>query len=674
MVFVIWFCKVIMHFENKVRSLQGPILVIGASGFIGANLLRSLLQHRTDVVGTFFSGSPWRLNGIPSINMVFADITNTTNLSSLLDNLKPRTIFDCASFGAYFFESDIERIHNTNYLSFINILEEVANHDVVAYIHAGSSSEYGLNSSAPDEDSPLVPNSHYAISKAAASQVVCYYGKIKRVNVLNLRLYSVYGPYEDSSRLMPILCERTLQGKLPTFADPKTSRDFVYVDDAVDAFVNAALNVSPDIAGNSYNIGTGVSTSLEELASLAKDLFDIGATPQYNLAKNRTWDLTDWQAAPGKADRDLGWTPKTSLSEGLLRTREWWQENLKNTDFKSITKNHNINAGKQSISVIVACYKDEQAIPIMYERLVAVFKKVRVSYEIIFVNDCSPDNSEMVIRKITANDPNVIGITHSRNFGSQSAFKSGMELVSKEACVLMDGDLQDPPEVIEDMIEKWRAGADVVYGCRVKRDMPWAVEFFYKGFYWLFSALSEVPIPRNAGDFSLLDQSVVYWMLQCKERDAFLRGLRAYIGFKQVGIDYTRPERMFGVTTNNFRKNIGWAKKAIFSFSRLPLHALTAFGALSTIGSIAISFLAIFIRVFMPDSVPKGVTFLSLIVFFFGSVTILGLGLLGEYIGKILEETKARPAFIRKRLTINGCTRPISQQICRKNKNPSLFH
>jgi dolichol-phosphate mannosyltransferase len=290
----------------------------------------------------------------------------------------------------------------------------------------------------------------------------------------------------------------------------------------------------------------------------------------------------------------------------------------------------------------------------MYERLLAVFTRLELDYEIIFVNDSSPDNSEEVIREISAKDPHVWGITHSRNFGSQAAFRSGMELAGKEACVLLDGDLQDPPELIEDFVRLWKEGADVVYGRRIKREMSRALEFFYKIFYRVFSAMSDFTIPRDAGDFSLMDASVVYWLLQCQERDSFLRGLRAYVGFKQAGVDYVRPERLFGRSTNNLIKNIGWAKKAIFSFSRTPLHCLTAFGVITSCVTFLLAIWVFVTRFFFPENAPRGITFLALIIMFFGSSIILGLGLLGEYLGKIFEEAKARPPFIRKNLVKRG--------------------
>lgn len=643
-----------MNAEEKLKSLVGPILVIGASGFVGANLLRRLLAVRSDVVGTVFSGSPWRLEGLPATNIAYLNLQDSVSTRSLFQRVAPKTIFDCSSFGAYSFEQDHERIHATNYTSFIRMLEELVPLELNAYIHAGSSSEYGLNSAGPIEADAPVPNSHYAVSKVAANAAITYFGKVRDFPIVNLRLYSVYGPYEDSSRLISTLCEHSLRGQLPPFAKPEVTRDFIYIDDVVEAFADAALNMGPALAGESFNIGTGVQTSLAQLASVAQRVFGLDTSPQFTPSAGRPWDTDNWYANPGKAHGLLGWQARVSLAEGLALSQKWWREELRLNQFQKLSKKAPRRTSHNSVSAIIACYKDAPAIPIMHERLSAVFGKLGIDYEIIFVNDCSPDDSEAVIQNLSAIDPHVVGITHSRNFGSQAAFRSGMELASKEACVLLDGDLQDPPELIQQFVEQWRAGADVVYGRRVKRDMPYWLEACYRSFYRLFAAMSEVPVPKNAGDFSLIDRKAVHWLLQCEERDAFLRGLRAYVGFTQVGVDYVRPERMFGVSTNNWIKNIGWAKKGIFSFTRMPLHLLTAAGSAACAGTLLLSLFAIYVRLVAPDSVPQGMTFLSLLVMFFGSFTILGIGLLGEYIGKIFEEVKARPAFIRRHIIVRG--------------------
>ena len=265
-----------------------------------------------------------------------------------------------------------------------------------------------------------------------------------------------------------------------------------------------------------------------------------------------------------------------------------------------------------------------------------------------------PDNSIQVIEDISSRDPHVLGISHSRNFGSQMAFRSGMELATKNSVVLLDGDLQDPPELIEDFHAQWKQGHDVVFGRRVKRDMPWHWGLMYKAFYRVFAAFSYVPIPHDAGDFSLMDRRVVAWLLQCTERDLFMRGLRAYVGFKQTGVDYVRPERMFGTSTNSFFKNIDWAKRGIFSFSNTPLTMLTAVGVGSLAISVLLAIVVALLKVFFPDIAPRGATTLLVAILLFGSFNLFAISLVGEYVAKIMTEVKGRPRLIRSALIRNG--------------------
>lgn len=642
---------------HLIHVLPGPILVIGASGFVGANLFHSLLPCRSDVFGTTHAHLPWRLEGVPVQHTLHLDLLSPSSIEDVMKRVQPAVVFNCSSYGAYSFESDPDRIHRTNYLSTINLLEICERVQIKVYVHAGSSSEYGLNCAAPSEDSFLIPDSHYAVSKASTAQALAYFAKVRGLACVNLRLYSLYGPYEDASRLIPTLCEHILRGDLPPFVNPDISRDFVYVDDAVEAFLTAAARIDQCRVGESYNVGTGVKVTIRELAELVRELFGVRAQPQLSSMPSRAWDHADWYANPARINEDFGWQAKTSLAEGLEKTLQWWRGFLRDHPFHTLTKKR-AQLGKNSLSAIVACYRDEQAIPIMYERLSKAMSALGLDYEIIFVNDASPDNSTAVIADISARDPRVIGIVHSRNFGSQAAFRSGLEISTKEGCVLLDGDLQDPPELIAQFVEKWRAGADVVYGLRVKREMPGWLESLYKGFYSLLALVSDIPIPKNAGDFSLIDRNAVRWILRCNERDSFLRGLRAYVGFRQEGVAYVRPERMFGRSTNNWIKNIGWAKKAIFSFSRVPLHLLTALGSLATVVSLMLILYMTVAKLLFPEITPRGITTVLMMILLFGSVNLLGLGLLGEYVGKIMEETKQRPPFIRVLRIERGETLP----------------
>lgn len=302
----------------------------------------------------------------------------------------------------------------------------------------------------------------------------------------------------------------------------------------------------------------------------------------------------------------------------------------------------------KKISVVVACYKDSQAIPIMYERLINIFQKIKYDYEIIFVNDSSPDDTIQIIKKISKLDKNVIGINHTRNFGSQAAFISGMEISKGSAVVLMDGDLQDPPELISDFILKWEEGFEVIYGVRKSREAPWYMQVSYKMFYRIFSKLSSFQVPKDAGDFSLMDRKVVEFILELDEREPFIRALRAFYGGKNLGIPYIRPERKFGKSTNNIFKNLGWAAKGLVAVSRIPLNLVTLLSLF--IMPVSLIFLIV-LKTFLGglSSQILDSIFLFILVFIIFQNSILAL-----YLGKVFEDVKKRPHFIRESLIISG--------------------
>ncbi len=306
---------------------------------------------------------------------------------------------------------------------------------------------------------------------------------------------------------------------------------------------------------------------------------------------------------------------------------------------------------QRTLSAVVTCYKDAQAIPLMHQRLTEVFSRLRVNYEIIFVNDASPDDADDVLHKLTASDSHVLAIEHSRNFGSQNAFISGMQIATGDGVIVLDGDLQDPPELIADFYEKWRAGYDVVYGCRGRREGSLQLALFAKLFYRLFRKLSYVPIPVDAGDFALMDRRVVDVILALPETDQFLRGLRAWVGFEQIGVDYVRPKRVFGRSTHSWLKNIWWAKKGIFAFTFAPIEVLGYVGGILTLLSFGAVLYGV-VDAFQHPHAPLGIALLLSVVAFFGSLNLLAAAVVGEYVVKILEEAKRRPRFIRKAIRV----------------------
>jgi len=301
---------------------------------------------------------------------------------------------------------------------------------------------------------------------------------------------------------------------------------------------------------------------------------------------------------------------------------------------------------RKKLSAVIACYRDAPAIPVMNQRLSTIFQKIGVDYEIIFVNDCSPDNAAEVLADLATKNKKVIVVNHTRNFGSQSAFTSGMRIASGDAVILLDGDLQDPPELIESFYQKWQEGYDVVYGIRVKRDASLFLQIAYKAFYRVFRAASYVPMPLDAGDFSLLDRRVVDALNSLPESNRFLRGLRTWVGFKQTGVSYVRPERMFGRTTNSFLKNIGWARKAIFSFSYAPLDIITFLAFATVVVALLLIVVQITLRILRPDLAPTGFTTLIVLILFMGGIQLLCLSIIGSYLAHIYDEVKRRPPYL----------------------------
>jgi dolichol-phosphate mannosyltransferase len=310
------------------------------------------------------------------------------------------------------------------------------------------------------------------------------------------------------------------------------------------------------------------------------------------------------------------------------------------------------------LSAVIACYRDAPAVPIMHERLSSMFNEIGADYEIIFVNDGSPDNAREVLAELAGRDPKVVVVNHTRAFGSQSAFTSGMRISTGDAVVLLDGDLQDPPEVIPQFVERWREGFDIVYGVRVERETTAFMRRAYKLFYRVFRRLSYLSIPLDAGDFGLLDRRVVDALNGLPESHRFIRGLRAWVGYRQSGVPYVRPERMFGKTTNSLIKNIGWARRAIVSFSYVPLD-LIAWLALVTVG---VSFLGLVAQLILhfadPSLAPKGFTTLIVGMLFIGGIQLLCLAIIGSYVAHIYEESKHRPPYLVESVLNDPTTAP----------------
>lgn len=298
----------------------------------------------------------------------------------------------------------------------------------------------------------------------------------------------------------------------------------------------------------------------------------------------------------------------------------------------------------KKISVIIVCYKDAGSIKEMHRRVTAAMKEITQNYEMIFVNDRSPDNTREILKELAAQDKRVIGINHSRNFGSQIAYTTGMRYCDGDAAILLDGDIQDPPELFPELVKKWLDGYAVVYGERVRRKGGIFRRIGYKLFYRLFRKLSYIEIPLDAGDFSLIDRRVLNIINDFPEVDRYIRGLRAAAGFRSIGVPYTRQERFSGETNNSLLANFRWAKRMLVAFSYRPLEMISWVAALVTLMSLAA--ILFYFALYLFISAPSGFLTLLVFVLFLGAIQLLSLSVIAEYLARIFEEVKHRPAGI----------------------------
>lgn len=298
------------------------------------------------------------------------------------------------------------------------------------------------------------------------------------------------------------------------------------------------------------------------------------------------------------------------------------------------------------LSVIVPCFNEEEVIEHTHGRLEAALRAITPDFEIIYVDDGSKDGTAALLRDIQAGSDKVRIIRLSRNFGHQVAVTAGVEYAVGDAVVLIDADLQDPPEVIAEMVEKWREGYHVVYGTRAERPGEtkfklWTAHAFYR----LINSLSEVPIPLDTGDFRLMDRSVVDALARMRERHRLLRAMTSWVGFRQFALPYRRAERFAGTSKYPLRKMLTLAIDGIISFSAVPLKLVTtvglAFSALSVIGIIY----ALIVRL-TTDNWVQGWTLIFITMLMIGGLQFIFLGVIGEYIGRIYSEAKNRPLFL----------------------------
>lgn len=302
-------------------------------------------------------------------------------------------------------------------------------------------------------------------------------------------------------------------------------------------------------------------------------------------------------------------------------------------------------------SVVIPVYNEEAVADECYARLTKVMQSLSENYELIFVDDGSRDNTNAIIAGFCAKDSHVRLVTFSRNFGHQAAISAGMDLSDGQAVIVIDADLQDPPEVIPEMVKKWQEGYDVVYGRRTRRK---GESLFKKTtaklFYRFLSAQTDVEIPVDTGDFRLIDRKVCDVLTSLTEKNRYVRGLVSFAGFRQTGVQYVRDERFAGKTKYPLKKMLNFAVDATTSFSKKPLKLAGYVGFFLSLASFVYLFITIYLKLFTNKTVSGWASILSVSLFFNG-VALIMLGIIGEYIGRIYDEVKNRPLYIIKEKT-----------------------
>jgi glycosyltransferase involved in cell wall biosynthesis len=302
------------------------------------------------------------------------------------------------------------------------------------------------------------------------------------------------------------------------------------------------------------------------------------------------------------------------------------------------------------LSVVIPVFNEEGNITVLHSRLTAVLEDTHLDYEIIFVDDGSSDDCLNQLQHLSVKDKRVLVVELARNFGHQVAISAGLDFARGQAVAVMDADLQDPPEVLPAFIAKWREGNDVVYAVREQRKEGWLKRTSYAVFYRLLHRVANVPIPLDSGDFCVMDRRVVNLLRSMPERNRFVRGIRSWVGLKQVGLPFERAARHAGESKYTFSRLMLLALDGLISFSYVPLRLITFLGFSVSALSILMA-IFYFVKKLLYGLSPPGFATLIVSIFFLAGIQLITLGVIGEYVGRIFEEAKRRPLYVLRQAT-----------------------
>jgi nucleoside-diphosphate-sugar epimerase len=304
------------------------VLVTGASGFVGANLARRLVRDGHEVsILVRDKADLWRLSDLlDAIRILHCTLVDREGVERAVVEIGPEWVFHLAVHGAYSWQTDLKEMIDTNLTGTANLIDACLKVGFEAFVNTGSSSEYGFKSHACNEDDLLEPNSYYAITKASATHLCRLTARNKGVHIPTLRLYSVYGPYEEPKRLIPTLIVKGIGGVLPVLVDSTIARDYIHIDDVLEAYLLAAAKRTAE-PGAIFNVGTGIQSSIEQIVAVTRTVFNLKAEPNWGSMPNRIWDSSNWVSDNRKLITELGWQPKHNLDSGFRNTVDWMLSN-----------------------------------------------------------------------------------------------------------------------------------------------------------------------------------------------------------------------------------------------------------------------------------------------------------------------------------------------------------
>lgn len=613
------------------------VLVTGASGFIGRRLTERLLADGHDVhVVVHMDDSIGASNQNPgTLTKQYYD-GNTASIVSILDTVKPDIVYHLASyFVAEHASGDISRLVESNIAFGAQLLEAMSLSGVTNLVNAGTSWQHG-------DESAGGPSALYAATKQAFESLVQYYVDKARINAVTLKLFDTYGPDDPRQKIVPLLL-RLSEDMTPLDMSPGEQHlNLVYIDDVVSAFIRAGeLLAGKEISGyKDFAVRSGDTVSLKELVARFETLCGKELPLNWGGRPYRAREIM----TPWKGDILPGWRAEVSLEDGLCGTIESFRANR-----GKLSSRQQVN-----LSFVVPCFNEAENIPILCQRIVdSVSDHNYIKYNIVIVENGSTDSSAEIIRELHKNNSRIKMVRLSRNFGYQGAITAGLQHASGEWVAVLDGDLQDPPELIANFLEKALEGFDVVYGVKVKRKGSRFKNFLYKTFYHCLSFLAEIEMPKHAGEFCVMHRRVVDIINGMPERQRFIRGLRTWTGFRQTGYSYTREERAHGKSKFSLSGMFGLGIDGILSFSSFPLRITIMLGFITVLASMLLGMVQGVMKALkwldiinITTLLPPGLTQTNLVMSFLFGVTITCLGVVGEYVGRIYNEVKQRPTFL----------------------------